>query len=423
MSFVLIKRFFQPKLLTKILTFLFLFLLPSQLGKHFFFDFSYVNGVRVDYLSFVLYLTDLLVIFLAILYQKIIIKIIRKNLKLIIIFLLFLISNILISQYPLLSFYRFLKILELYFLFVIFKNFKEKKILLISFLTGGLFQLILCFLQFYQKSSLQGIFYFFGERYLSLSQPEIAKASIEGVEFLRPYGTFSHPNSLGGFYLLLYFFFLTNKNFQRFIILKNFSLLVFTLLIFLSFSKVAIVVYLLLNFFYFFFYLKKACRICFLAKVLIIGATSLIFLQAKTDPLSLEKRITLLKDAFSIFLSYPFFGVGLGHYLIYQAKIPIKYPYFFLQPVHNIFLLFLAEGGIFLTGAIFYFLIRFFKKGVETHGNPSLLLSFFVVFLTGFFDHYWLTLQQNWLLLAVVFGGNGRVKKITKRRNLSKKTS
>jgi len=384
------------------ITGLFLFLLPTQLGRHFFFNFSYVSGVKVDYLSFVLYFTDLLFLVLLVLYRKRIIDNLKKNLKQILILLFFLISNILISQYPALSFYRFLKILELYFIFIIFKNFKKNKTLLISFLFGGLLQLILCFFQLYQKSSLQGFFYYLGERYLSLSQAGVAKASFAGTEFLRPYGTFSHPNSLAGFYLLLYFYFLANKDFNQFIFLKNLLLLIFSLLIFISFSKVAVVTYLILNFFYGMRHLKLNCRVCLLAKILLIFIMTFVFLQTKTDPLSLEKRIDLFKNGLSIFLSHPLFGIGLGHYLIYQAQIPMKYPYFFLQPVHNIFLLFLAETGLFFTIFLIYLLWqRLIKHNLK---NISFWFCFLAVFLTGFFDHYWLTLQQNWLLLGVVFG-------------------
>ena len=42
----------------------FAFLLPSQLGKHYFFSFSYLSGIRVDYLAPTLYMTDIIAIIL-----------------------------------------------------------------------------------------------------------------------------------------------------------------------------------------------------------------------------------------------------------------------------------------------------------------------------------------------------------------------
>lgn len=393
------KRFFENFIIS-----LFLFFLPTQLGRHFFLDFSYVNGVRVDYLSFVLYFTDILFLFLLIIFWKKISRELRKNFKIFLFLCLLFFLNILFSRYPFLSFYHFLRMIQFYFVFLLFKNLKKEKLFIYPFFLSALFQFFLVVLQFISKRSIQGIFYFFGERYLTLNTPGVAKASIEGIEILRPYGTFSHPNSLAGFYLLLYFYFLTDRRFDRFLILKNLLLLIFSLLVFFSFSKLAITTYFIVNLIYYFHFLQKKCRLCFLAKILIILSLSLFFLQAKTDPLSLEKRINLIKDSCYLFTLSPLFGLGLGHYLIYQANLPMKYPYFFLQPVHNIFLLFLVETGIVLGGVIFYFLINSFKKNFLKTNYYASLLCLLTIFISGFFDHYWLTLIQNRLVMAVVLG-------------------
>src|SRR3972149_3010131 len=55
------------KSINKILFFFLILLLPTQLGKHFFIPLSYLSGVRVDYLAPTVYLTDLIVVPLAIL--------------------------------------------------------------------------------------------------------------------------------------------------------------------------------------------------------------------------------------------------------------------------------------------------------------------------------------------------------------------
>ena len=51
------KRFLEA--LEKILLFLFVLLIPTQLGKHFWPEWSRVVGIRVDYLSPTLYFLDL----------------------------------------------------------------------------------------------------------------------------------------------------------------------------------------------------------------------------------------------------------------------------------------------------------------------------------------------------------------------------
>src|SRR3989344_4188555 len=82
----------------KLVVFLFLFLLPTQLGKHFFLDFSYVDGVRVDYLSLVLYATDILALMLVWVYREIIIKELRKQKHFVVFLGLLVATNILASK-------------------------------------------------------------------------------------------------------------------------------------------------------------------------------------------------------------------------------------------------------------------------------------------------------------------------------------
>src|SRR5687767_12118252 len=57
-------RAFVPVQISTGIFFSFLLFLPTQLGIHFWPDFSSIFGIRVDYLSPTIYLTDLLVFFL-----------------------------------------------------------------------------------------------------------------------------------------------------------------------------------------------------------------------------------------------------------------------------------------------------------------------------------------------------------------------
>lgn len=404
-------RFFKTGLI-----FLFIFLLPTQLGKHFFVNFSYIGGVKIDYLAPVIYVSDILFFVLLIVFWSNLVRQIKsQRFILIAVALLFIIQS-LFTIYPWLAFYYVVKMMQLYLLFLVACDFNNDRIILHGFFWGGLLQLILSLMQLYKHASLQGIFYFLGERYLTAYHPDVAKASLWDKEFLRPYGTFSHPNSLAGFYLLLYFYILTGKVFRRFFLIRTFALFIFTCLIFISFSKTAIVIYLCLNAFYLFRYIKMKCRICFLAKISVALLGAIIFLSARTDPNSLAKRVNLLHDALVILKNHLFWGVGLGHYVIYQALIPSTYTYFISQPVHNILILFFVQSGIVMGSLLIYLLVkRFgsrFKSLSET--NINFLLCFGVIFLTGLADHYWLTLQQNWLVLGVVFG------QLTKHHNKSR---
>ena len=130
-----------------------------------------------------------------------------------------------------------------------------------------------------------------------------------------------------------------------------------------------------------------------------IVVVSLIFLQATTDPLTISKRIELMKNSITIILHYPIYGVGLGSYLVEQAKFSSKYYLFFNQPVHNIFLLYFSEVGIVIGGLIIFLSLAKINQLIKI--SPYV---FSALILTGLFDHYWLTLQQNFLLMGLAMG-------------------
>ncbi len=414
-------------MVNKILFFLFIFLLPTQLGRHFFLPFSYLSGIRVDYLAPTVYLSDIIILLLMIFNFKTVLKFFKN--KKVIIGLFLLSVNVLFSLLPAISLYWLIKSIEFLAVFSLTKKMLQilkGKTILMAFLLSGILELLLSIIQIINMHSVQGIFYYFGERLITLSTPGVAKASIGGIEFLRPYGTFSHPNSLAGFFLVLYFFVLTNKKFNRYIILKYLFLLTASFLIFLSFSKIAILTYLLLNIMYSLFSLSsraksrdlklrsarflnsfhslgmtigEICRPCILARLFITVTISLIFLQATTDPLTIVKRIELIKNSITIIFSYPIQGVGLGSYLIEQAKFSSRYYLFFNQPVHNVFLLYFSELGLMIGGLILLFSLKKAKQFIKTN-----IYVFLALVLTGLFDHYWLTLQQDFLLMGLVMG-------------------
>jgi hypothetical protein len=389
-------------MINKVLFFFFLFLISTQLGKHFFFYFSYLSGVRVDYLAPTIYVIDIIVLLLAAFNFKTVHKFFKN--KKIIFSLSLLLINVLFSKLPVISLYWFIKIIEFLIIFSlskkIFAVLKEKYFLLSLFLSG-LLQLFLSLTQLITHHSVQGVFYYFGERLLTLSSPGVAKASLGGVELLRPYGTFSHPNSLAGFFLLLYFFVLIHQKFNKHLALKYLFLFIASILVFISFSKTAIITFLILNTLYFLFNKKLDCRLCKTARIFVILAVSLIFLRATTDPLTISKRIELIKNSLNIILHYPILGVGLGSYLVEQAKFSSKFYLFFNQPVHNIFLLFISETGLLVGGILMYQIIHFLLK---RHLSKEKWILIFVIILTGLFDHYWLTLEQNFLLMGLITG-------------------
>ncbi|HEX8932217.1 MAG TPA: hypothetical protein VF810_03625, partial [Patescibacteria group bacterium] len=190
--------------LEPLLFWLLILFLPTQLGKHFWPDFAIVAGIRIDYLSPTLYLTDVVVVGLFIVWlinhvhtlkwQKL------KNFSILVIFWLYLILNIWLSHNLVNGFYHLLKFSEFvfvaYYVASVLKTSSALAKLALLLSCGVIFESLLAISQFLRQGSLGGIFYYFGERLFSGITPGIANASINGVLILRPYGTFSHPNVL-----------------------------------------------------------------------------------------------------------------------------------------------------------------------------------------------------------------------------------
>ncbi len=386
---------------------LFLFLLPTQLGTFFFFPFSYAHGMRVDYLAPAIYLTDILVLIMAVLMivnKRTLITTLFQSRILYVIFLFFAI-NVATSTEPMIALYRVLKWIEVGMVICVFSQFKTKPVVILyALIAGAVLQLLLVVFQITQNHTMQGFAYFLGERSFSLATPGIAKISMQGVEILRGYGTFSHPNALAGFYLLAFSWILCDKRFDI-EPLKSLFLSASTILILFSFSKIALVGFLLVNVIRI-LTMKSTCFVCTFAKILVPITLASVFFASQGDPDSLDKRIWLAQSALAIIRDFPLFGVGLGNYIFAQSTIPIPYSYQFLQPVHNIFLLWLSETGIvtnlvILGGFGFAAYARMIKLAFSW---KKYLPIVFVIIFTGFFDHYWLTQQQNILLAGTVFG-------------------
>jgi hypothetical protein len=428
-------------LLERIIFYLLILFLPTQLGKHFWTDFSYVSGIRIDYLAPTVYVTDILLVTLFIL------SLVRwgKNLKnkpynvqrqvksknsiILILAFLFLCATVFISSRSLLSLYGLIKVTE--FTFLIFylakaiRTTMQLQKIAILFAVSSLFESLLAIVQYIHQGSLNGIFYFFGERAFTGATPGIANADIGGVLVLRPYGTFSHPNVLAGYLLISLvliwsFVFISKRQWTR--ILGIISLIVGSIALLLTFGRVAILLWGILV-------------VCLLGKVLftridsvkvrtliiaviIIGLAMIALLPITHDVIlrfsqtslsdeSVTEREELLSTALTMIRQHPFFGVGLYNFI--PAMAPLQKPMplgLYLQPVHNIFVLVAAQTGIVGTGFFIWLLAatvaRIKKQAVRIKGTFFVLLL--IILVTGMFDHYWLTLQQGQLLFALVLG-------------------
>lgn len=399
--------------------FLLLLVIPLQLGKHFWPQFSFVEGIRLDYLSPTFYLIDLLV--LALFFLAVVrignkfFSIIKSYLFLLVLVIILLSTLFSFNLYA--SLFGLLKFLEFVFIgaytsFVFTR--KTIKLFFYAVSIGAVFEVILLFLQFYFQHSLNGPFYYFGERNFSPSSIGIALFQFKGFEVLRPYGTFPHPNVLG-YYLWLVFVFVLFIG-RRYLGKKLRNILLFILFtgILFTFSRILLLI-LLASLIYKLFSSKNRKKISLIMPgiFLLILVGSLYFSRFSTSLIKdTMLRIDLIKISFQIFLKNPLIGVGLNNFYYYEIAFQKTLTPVFLQPVHNIYLLIMAETGILGLFALLIYMHRIFTNLRQKMANKKLYSNFYKAVLValagsvfiGLFDHYLLTLEQGQILFSIVIG-------------------
>jgi hypothetical protein len=357
------------------LIFVFLLFLPTQLGKYFWFDFSFVNGIRVDYLAVSVYFLDILAWLIILFGFK---RIEWKKWKWWLLFVVLGVLTALNKQVALMGIVRMT--LALMLMMVLKNNKKIKKYLSIVIPIWVVVEVFLSLGQIILGRSLGGIFYYLGERSFNINTISIAQISWWGRSLLRGYGTFSHPNSLGGFLVITAYLWQKYKKNYFWWIIWWFIVLG----IFLTGSRTAIVVFLL-------FFVKYW-------SVLFLGLGYFLIQKGVFggwDVFSWQKRVDLMTSSIKMFFHYPLFGVGWNNFL---KQLPNFSKGRLIQPVHNIFLLILSQLGI-INSFIFVKALKSLIKKI----NWKLFL---LVGCLGFFDHYFLTLPQNiWILIiSLVLG-------------------
>ena len=443
----------------RFLFWLLIFLLPVQLGRHFWPEWSYVFGLKIDYLSPTIYLTDILV--LVILGLWVLKKAPQQqNLKkmnppparrigisfgnptfsfaggrlrtsafllrlrrscaswskfrpirldaVAIIFPLavfgFLLLSCFLAQNQGAAFYKFFKLIEFAFLGIYVSKEKIKLAeISLPLSLAVVYSFLIAFFQFLKQETLGGVFHWLGERSFSVSTPGIAKTVFQGRLLLRPYATISHPNVLAGFVLIsliLIFVSKPTRNFKKILKWSTFVLGVVTIAFSFSRSTWAGGLLAILLFVFLASFAKKKKILALLGVFCLV----LVFSQNILRGESFFQRIEFNKIALQMVKTRPLIGVGLNNFI---PQLPDYWPKFgftyWLQPVHNIFLLTAAEIGLVGLLIFLWFLFLTFKKLVAVKNRPLIIALSTILFL-GFFDHYWLTLQQTQLLLTVILG-------------------
>ena len=390
--------------------------LPVQLGKFFFLDESYVLGIPIDYRAVTLYFSDLVILAYLVVFMmtnaKILLKIyhLRKNFIIVLaIFSLYLfITSLFVSSTKIVSTAASFKFLE----FTIFALFAS-----ISLQKSQVFQRSLNFVALslvWQSVIIIGQFIFqkslgltiLGERTFDSSTVGIAHAQIFGREFLRPYGTFPHPNVAAAFliiYLVIYLMLSGNHRNLPKILIATFALIA----IFLTFSKAAYLALAILAI------VKATSFGDLLKRAIVVALLFLIAFRFVAEPqiASFAERLILSQAALDISLKSPLFGVGPGNFIAVLAGLNLfsLAETRLLQPVHNIFLLILAENGL-----VGLFLFGTAIAAVTKNVSTKTFALFIIILIFASVDHFFWTLQQGqflfWLAISFILAQNHQVK-------------
>jgi len=271
--------------------------------------------------------------------------------------------------------------------------------------------------QFVKQSSIGGLWYFLGERTFNTSTIGISTVNLD-QQILRAYGAFPHPNVLAFFLFAAIVFATLRFPFEKRVFEKVF--LIFTIIIssvalFLTFSRILILV--ALSFLFFDFFSKSKSNKLRLVLVLVsLGAFYILFsfpwfISFLTR--GIDFRRELLDQSLMILSSNLYFGVGLNNFFIHQAPLIKTISPIIFQPPHNIFILALVQTGI-LGFLVFAYLLALSFRSVSKKLRHAIrdtrnfykgvLVLLISVIIVGMFDHFFLTLQQGQLIFALILG-------------------
>lgn len=390
--------------------------LPIQLGKHFWPLFSFVQGIRIDYLSPTFYLSDLCFIFLFLVSFRSLkfklSKIFFSKHGVLLVFSMFCSTILAANLYA--AIFGVVKLSEFIYIGVFVSHFFKKRDIessLFILALGGLVESVIILFQFVAQHSLGGMFYYLGERTFNASTPGIATAQFMGNYLLRPYGTFPHPNVAAFFLLFVFVWVLYSLKLQKTFIsfLKILVLVILSIGIVLTLSR--IITFLLIGIIL--YKIRPSGRINITLTLLgVLGICILLFQRFEATLIKdLVLREELVEIAVKIFFANPVFGTGLNNFFYTEILFQKTLSPILLQPVHNIYLYWITQTGIvgFVIAVSFIKKIAIeLKKKIELKSKENfykfVAITIFCIGFTGMFDHYFLTLQQGQLLTTIIIG-------------------
>ncbi len=293
------------------------------------------------------------------------------------------------------------------------------------FLTSILFQASLGIYQFLTQSSFS--FKYLG---LALHNPDtfgVAVVETANGRWLRAYGGMDHPNILGGVLaisLIMAAYLLAKKK-----MLNNHAqvwtsvfLFVFYFIslyaLFFTFSRTAwlafvvglvvLLIELIINRDK--WIIGRFVALLFFSALLLMIATApfqdlvmtRLNAESRLEQKSIDERASYISDSEALIKQNLITGVGIGNYSVTTSlEDGNKKPAWSYQPVHNSYLLFLVENGLFSFVALLVFLFFLIRNGRR---ELFTLAIFIPLLILMFFDHWLISLPFGILFLFLFLG-------------------
>lgn len=292
------------------------------------------------------------------------------------------------------------------------------------FLSSVFIHSILGLYQFLSQST-------FANKYLGLAFHDAGLAGTSVIEtasgrWLRAYGGLDHPNILAGVLLVALLLSanllsrrkIINSRSQAYETISIFiAYFVYLTTLFFTFSRSAWLAFFISTLVLLIYFVKKedkwtTGRYLFLLffSLILFSFLSLSFKdivttrvqsKARLERVSLSERKEQIKESGAMIKKQAFFGLGAGNYITTLSLDYKEGEDKYIQPVHNSFLLLLAESGIFSLLSLLLFIFFFFKDNRREALSVALILGLLFLMI---FEHWFFSLPFGVLFFMFVLG-------------------
>lgn len=396
---------------------LLIFTTPINLAYHFSLESSFLRGRLVDYLIPKIYLSDIFIlslycIFLVTSFSLKSLSPLFKRYWFLGLFFVYLLIITATSIRPLSGIWFWIQLVKLFlFSFYLHSSYTFKPFLSLIYpallLTLG-FQFLLALYQFIFQQSLFP-YTILGE--VNFQASSLVTNNYFGQLLHPPYATTPHPNVLAGLFTIYTLCVLIcsvyNPNLTKYKNINSITICLAYIVIFLTQSLTAFLA-ITIGLIILMAISKSHTRLIFYLLIISTHLISLFFilriyqLSNFIDLYSITRRYKLVQASMTLLKSQPFIGVGLNQFVpAANEQSLFTDPGIYLQPVHNIYLLWTTEAGLLGSFLILWCLFLFLPQRSR---NLQIRLVPLIALLTiGILDHYPYTLQTGQLLLTLTF--------------------